>query len=179
MRCKSFCLEDRKGQKPTGTTASESSANRVRKVEVIGGLPSLGSSVICPNGISIRCQRASSANETPLKKSLHLRPRVALKSLVCHVFLTWAHTARGLERIRIAGPYRTFPPSHTPYSTPTMSQPHFLHTALNDSITSGRFIDTKFYVFSRRDQLDRVGTPKALFANSRVLATVPYFEARK
>ena len=60
-----------------------------------------------------------------------------------------------------------------------MSQPHFLHAALNDSITSGRFIDTKFYVFSRKNQSGRVGTPKALFANSHVLAAVPYFETRK
>lgn len=60
-----------------------------------------------------------------------------------------------------------------------MSQTESLHAALNDSITSGRFIDTKFYVFSRRDRSGRVGTPKALFANSRVLATVPYFETRK
>ena len=60
-----------------------------------------------------------------------------------------------------------------------MSQTEELHAALNDSITSGRFIDTKFYVFSRRDKSGRVGTPKALFANSRVLRTVPYFETRK
>ena len=62
---------------------------------------------------------------------------------------------------------------------PTMSQPHILHSALNESITSGRFIDTKFYVFSCRSKSGRVGTPKALFANSRVPATVPYFETRK
>ena len=60
-----------------------------------------------------------------------------------------------------------------------MSKPHFLHAALNDSIVSGKFIDTKFYVFSCRNQSGRVGTPKALFANSRVLAAVPYFETRK
>jgi len=60
-----------------------------------------------------------------------------------------------------------------------MSQTESLQAALNDSIASGRFIDTKFYVFSRRDKSGRVGTPKALFANSRVLTTVPYFETRK
>ncbi|KAF9779896.1 hypothetical protein BJ322DRAFT_349753 [Thelephora terrestris] len=58
-----------------------------------------------------------------------------------------------------------------------MSQPHILHSALTESITSGRFVDTKFYVFSRRHNSGRVGTPKALFANGRVLATVPYFES--
>ena len=60
-----------------------------------------------------------------------------------------------------------------------MTQPEVLHAALNDSITYGRFIDTKFYVFSRREKSGRVGTPKALFANGRVLRTVPYFETRK
>jgi len=60
-----------------------------------------------------------------------------------------------------------------------MSQTESLQAALNDSITSGRFIDTKFYVFSRRDKSGRVGTPKILFANNRVLTTVPYFETRK
>ena len=70
--------------------------------------------------------------------------------------------------------------SHRPFfPRPTMSQPHFLHTALNDSVTSGKFIDTKFYVFSRRNQSGRVGTPKALFANSRALTAVPYFETRE
>lgn len=57
-----------------------------------------------------------------------------------------------------------------------MSEPHILHAALDDSITSGRFIDTKFYVFSRKNQSGRVGTPRALFANSRVLTVVPYFQ---
>ena len=60
-----------------------------------------------------------------------------------------------------------------------MSQPHILHAVLDESITSGRFIDTKFYVFSRKNQNGRVGTPKALFANSRVLTVVPYFQTRK
>ena len=72
-----------------------------------------------------------------------------------------------------------FPLALRPMSNSAMSQTEFLHAALNDSITSGRFIDTKFYVFSRRDKSRRVGTPKALFANSRVLTTVPYFETRK
>jgi len=70
-------------------------------------------------------------------------------------------------------------PALQPAPNPTMSQTELLHAALNDSIASGRFIDTKFYVFSRRDKSGRVGTPKALFANSRVLTTVPYFETRK
>ena len=49
--------------------------------------------------------------------------------------------------------------------------------ALNDSITSGTFVDTKFYVFSRREASGRVGSPLALYCNSRVLDTVPYFSS--
>ena len=56
-----------------------------------------------------------------------------------------------------------------------MDLPHFLLDALNDSIISGTFVDTKFYVFSRRGASGRVGSPRALYCNSRVLDTVPYF----
>ncbi|KAF9649997.1 hypothetical protein BDM02DRAFT_3268320 [Thelephora ganbajun] len=56
-----------------------------------------------------------------------------------------------------------------------MDPPHFLLEALNDSIVSGTFIDTKFYVFSRREASGRVGSPRALYCSSRVLNTVPYF----
>ncbi|KAF9642810.1 hypothetical protein BDM02DRAFT_3273313 [Thelephora ganbajun] len=59
-----------------------------------------------------------------------------------------------------------------------MDPPHFLLDALNDSIVSGTFIDTKFYVFSRRETSGRVGSPRALYCNSRVLNTVPYFFAQ-
>ena len=55
-----------------------------------------------------------------------------------------------------------------------MDPPHFLLDALNDSITSGTFVDTKFYVFSRREASGRVGSPQALYCNSRVLDTIPY-----
>jgi hypothetical protein len=57
--------------------------------------------------------------------------------------------------------------------------PHFLLDALTESIISGTFIDTKFYIFSRRDASGRVGSPRSLYCNSRVLNTVPYFSTRK
>ena len=57
--------------------------------------------------------------------------------------------------------------------------PHSVLDALKDSITSGTFIDTKFYVFSRREASGRVSFPRPLYCNSRVLDTVPYFSARE
>lgn len=54
-----------------------------------------------------------------------------------------------------------------------------LKEALNDAITSGEFIDTKIVLFSRRDSSGKVYKPKALYANSHVLKTVPYFNARE
>lgn len=54
-----------------------------------------------------------------------------------------------------------------------------LGVALNDAISPGKFIDTKVILFSRRDGSGRVCEPKALYANSRVLKTVPYFNDRE
>ena len=51
-----------------------------------------------------------------------------------------------------------------------------LEEALNDAISSGRFIDTKIVLFSRRDSTGRICKPKALYANSHVLESVPYFK---
>jgi hypothetical protein len=56
-----------------------------------------------------------------------------------------------------------------------MDPPQFLLDALTDSISSGTFVDTKFYAFSRREATGRVGSPRALYCNSRILDTVPYF----
>ena len=64
-------------------------------------------------------------------------------------------------------------------SNATMDPPRFLLEALEESITSGTFIDTKFYVFSRRDSSGRVSSPRPLYCNSRVLNTVPYFSSRE
>lgn len=54
-----------------------------------------------------------------------------------------------------------------------------LREALNDSISSGRFVDTKIILFSRRDSSGTICKPRALYANSRVLKTVSYFNDRK
>ena len=54
-----------------------------------------------------------------------------------------------------------------------------LHEALNDAISSGRFIDTKIVLFSRKDTRGRECKPRALYANSHVLRSVPYFEDRE
>ena len=54
-----------------------------------------------------------------------------------------------------------------------------LKEALNDAISSGRFIDTKVVLFSRRDSTGRICKPKALYANSHVLESVPYFKDRE
>ena len=50
-----------------------------------------------------------------------------------------------------------------------------LQETLNDAISSGKFIDTKIILFSRRDGSGRICGPKALYANSHVLKSVPYF----
>ena len=55
-----------------------------------------------------------------------------------------------------------------PYTLP-------LREALNDSISSGRLVDTKIILFSRRDYSGAICKPRALYANSHVLKTVPYF----
>ena len=54
-----------------------------------------------------------------------------------------------------------------------------LREALNDAISSGRFVDTKIVLFSRRDSAGRECKPRALYANSDVLKSVAYFEDRE
>jgi hypothetical protein len=54
-----------------------------------------------------------------------------------------------------------------------------LREALNDAISSGKFVDTKIVLFSRRDSDGRVCKPRALYANSHVLKSVPYFKDRE
>ena len=64
-------------------------------------------------------------------------------------------------------------------TTATMDAPHLsLEVALKDSIASGTFIDTKFYIFSRREASGRVCSPRALYCNSSVLDTVPSISTR-
>ena len=61
-----------------------------------------------------------------------------------------------------------------------MTIPIPLQEALKDSITSGSFIDTKFWLFSKRRSANpgRVGVPKALFVNGRVAKRIPRLGAR-
>ena len=54
-----------------------------------------------------------------------------------------------------------------------------LREALNDSISSGRFADTKIILFSRRDSSGIICKPRALYASSHVLKSVPYFNDRE
>ena len=54
-----------------------------------------------------------------------------------------------------------------------MTIPIPLQEALRDSITSGSFVDTKFWLFSKRtSNPGRIGGPKALFVNERVAKSV-------
>lgn len=48
--------------------------------------------------------------------------------------------------------------------------------ALNQGISSGILIDTQVILYSHRDSAGRVRQPKALYASSHVLKTIPYFE---
>jgi hypothetical protein len=51
-----------------------------------------------------------------------------------------------------------------------------LKQALHDAVSSGKFIDTQIILFSRRDGSGRICEPRALYANSHVLKSVPYFD---
>ncbi|KAF9778364.1 hypothetical protein BJ322DRAFT_495081 [Thelephora terrestris] len=62
----------------------------------------------------------------------------------------------------------------TPNSLMIACTPPLLEV-LNDSISSGKFVDTKIILFSRRNSSGTVCKPRALYANSSVLRTVPYF----
>ena len=64
-------------------------------------------------------------------------------------------------------------------ASPVMTIPLPVQEALRDSITSGTFIDTKFWVFSKRSsKAGRVGGPKALFVNGHVVRGVSQLGAR-
>ena len=54
-----------------------------------------------------------------------------------------------------------------------------LREALNQGISSGNLIDTKIILYSHRDSSGRICRPKALYTNSHVLKTVPYFSDRE
>jgi len=64
-------------------------------------------------------------------------------------------------------------------ATLTMTVPFPLQEALRDSITSGTFVDTKFWLFSKRTpKPGRVGDPKPLFVNGHVAKRVPRLASR-
>ena len=54
-----------------------------------------------------------------------------------------------------------------------------LREALNQGISSGNLVDTKIIVYSHRDSSGRVCRPKALYSNSHILKSVPYFNDRE
>jgi hypothetical protein len=60
-----------------------------------------------------------------------------------------------------------------------MFPPDALRCALNDSVASGVFIDTKCYLFSCRNSSGKVCRPRPLYANSLTLKSVSYFEDRE
>jgi len=61
-----------------------------------------------------------------------------------------------------------------------MSVPPPLRDALDDSVFSGVFIDTKFVVPSKLDSVTgRVEQRRTLFANSLVVKSVPLLASRK
>jgi len=59
------------------------------------------------------------------------------------------------------------------------SIPFPLQEALRDSITSGTFVDTKFWLFAKRaSKPGRVGEPRPLFVNGHVAKRVPRLASR-
>jgi len=54
-----------------------------------------------------------------------------------------------------------------------------LREALNQGISSGNLVDTKIILYSHRDSSGRVCRPKALYTNSHILKTIPYFNDRE
>ena len=60
-----------------------------------------------------------------------------------------------------------------------MAIPIRLQEALKDSITSGTFVDTKFWILSKRGLKSAcVGEPKALFVNGHIARSIPRLSSR-
>lgn len=84
---------------------------------------------------------------------------------------------------------RVFERGHIPYkydswqtlyvTPPAMPPTTALRGALNNGISSGQLADTKIILYSHRDSSGRVCRPRALYANSNVLKTVPYFSSKR
>jgi len=51
--------------------------------------------------------------------------------------------------------------------------------ALNEGISCGNLVDTKIILYSHRNSWGHINRPKALYASSHVLKTVPYFNGRE
>ena len=64
-----------------------------------------------------------------------------------------------------------------PQPSANMAATDPLREALNQGISSGNFADTKIILFSHRDSSGNVCRPKALYASSHVLKTIPEFKA--
>jgi len=93
------------------------------------------------------------------------------------ICLQGASTGIGIHRNPLDYTYESATLSYL--VTYTMTLTPALQEALNDAISSGNFIDTKVVLYSRRDSSGRVCKPKALYANSHVLKSVPYFNDRE
>jgi len=66
------------------------------------------------------------------------------------------------------------------FKQPTdMAATTVLREALNQGIASGNLVDTKIILYSHRDSSGRVCRPKALYTNSHILKSVPYFNDRE
>ena len=78
--------------------------------------------------------------------------------------------------------YHLNPSENSPIAnvaTLTMTIPFPLQEALRDSITSGTFVDTKFWLFSKHaSKPGRVGDPEPLFVNGHVVRRVPRLASR-
>ena len=130
-----------------------------------------------PGRVSVRLARDNNSNHSSSLKEPHL---VHLAKL--------GHSNQPVApalvvSVRLLLNYSIYPrlskEAIDPPVTTGMEPPRFLLDALNDSISSGTFIDTKFYVFSRREPSGRVSSPRALFCNAQILDAIPYFSSCK
>lgn len=93
------------------------------------------------------------------------------------ICLLWSYGPKDVNSIRYSLSLLEYQIEICPRTDAAMIPPQFLPDALCDSIRSGTFIDTKFYAFTRRDAVGCVCAPRALYCNSRILETVPYFSS--
>lgn len=115
----------------------------------------------------------------------HLSPIVTLRicttpclsrSLLAHQRISRRGPRKKLKRRpRLRSESHTIAIYHSPQarltmsSTPSLNKNGLVKVALRESMTSGSFIDTKFYAFSRRRRNGIVDSPLPIFANSELL----------